>query len=64
MNDRSLREITIGLGKKGNGVTRVDGFDIAVASEIMAILCLATDMKDLKERLSNMVVAYTYDKKP
>ena len=64
MNDRSLREITIGLGKKGNGVTRVDGFDIAVASEIMAILCLATDMKDLKERLSKMVVAYTYDKKP
>ncbi len=64
MNDRALREITIGLGKKGNGVTRVDGFDIAVASEIMAILCLATDMADLKERLSKMVVAYTYDKKP
>ncbi len=64
MNDRSLREITIGLGSKGNGVARVDGFDIAVASEIMAILCLATDMKDLKERLSKMVIAYTYDKKP
>lgn len=64
MNDRSLREITIGLGKKGNGVTRVDGFDIAVASEIMAILCLSTDMADLKARLSKMVVAYTYDKKP
>ncbi len=64
MNDRALREITIGLGKKGNGVTRVDGFDIAVASEIMAILCLATDMKDLKDRLSKMVVAYSYDKKP
>lgn len=64
MNDRALREITIGLGKKGNGVTRVDGFDIAVASEIMAILCLATDMKDLKARLSKMVVAYSYDKKP
>ncbi len=64
MNDRSLREITIGLGKKGNGVTRVDGFDIAVASEIMAILCLATDMKDLKARLSRMVIGYTYDKKP
>ncbi len=64
MNDRSLREITIGLGKKGNGVTRVDGFDIAVASEIMAILCLATDMQDLKARLSRMVVGYTYDKKP
>jgi len=64
MNDRSLREITIGLGTKGNGVARVDGFDIAVASEIMAILCLATGMKDLKERLSKMVIAYTYDKKP
>ena len=63
MNDRSLREITVGLGPKGNGVTRVDGFDISVASEIMAILCLATSMKDLKERLSKMVVAYTYDKK-
>lgn len=64
MNDRALREITVGLGPKGNGVTRVDGFDISVASEIMAILCLATSMKDLKERLSKMVVAYTYDKKP
>jgi len=64
MNDRALREITVGLGPKGNGVTRVDGFDISVASEVMAILCLATSMKDLKERLSRMVVAYTYDKKP
>lgn len=64
MNDRSLREITIGLGAKGNGVTRMDGFDIAVASEIMAILCLSTGMKDLKARLGRMVVAYSYDKKP
>lgn len=64
MNDRSLREIAIALGSKGNGVTRVDGFDIAVASEIMAILCLSIDMKDLKARLSKMVVAYSYDKKP
>jgi len=64
MNDRVLRSITVGLGPKGNGVTREDGFDIAVASEIMAILCLATSMADLKERLAKMVVGYTYDKKP
>ncbi len=64
MNDRGLRDITIGMGKKGNGVMRGDGFDISVASEIMAILCLATDMKDLKERLGRMLVAYTYDNKP
>ena len=64
INDRSLRSITVGLGPKGNGVVRQDGFDIAVASEIMAILCLATSMDDLKDRLSKMVVAYTYDKKP
>jgi formate--tetrahydrofolate ligase len=64
MNDRSLRHITIGLGPKGNGVTREDGFDIAVASEIMAILCLSTTMSDLKERLAKMVVGYTFDKKP
>ncbi|WP_432406562.1 formate--tetrahydrofolate ligase [Wukongibacter sp. M2B1] len=64
MNDRALRNITIGLGPKGNGVVRQDGFDIAVASEIMAILCLATSMEDLKERLAKMVVAYTYDNKP
>ena len=64
MNDRALRDITIGLGAKGNGVVRQDGFDISVASEIMAILCLATSMADLKERLARMVVAYTYDKKP
>ena len=58
MNDRSLRHIIIGLGKKGDGVMRESGFDITVASEIMAILCLATDLEDLKVRLSRMVVAY------
>lgn len=58
MNDRSLRHIIVGLGKKGDGVMRESGFDITVASEIMAILCLATDSEDLKARLSRMVVAY------
>ncbi len=58
MNDRSLRHIIVGLGKKGDGVMRESGFDITVASEIMAILCLATDLEDLKARLSRMVVAY------
>ena len=58
MNDRSLRHISVGLGKKGDGVMRESGFDITVASEIMAILCLATDIEDLKARLSRMVVAY------
>ena len=61
MNDRALRNIVIGLGGKGDGVTRENGYDITVASEIMAILCLATDLDDLKERLSKMVVAYNYD---
>ena len=61
MNDRALRNIVIGLGGKGDGVTRDNGFDITVASEIMAILCLATDLDDLKERLSKMVVAYNYE---
>ena len=56
MNDRALREIVVGLGKKGNGVTRTDGFDISVASEIMAILCLSMGMQDLKERLAKMIV--------
>ncbi len=64
MNDRTLRDITIALGKRGNGVMRQDGFDISVASEIMAILCLATDIQDLKDRISKMVVAYTYANKP
>ena len=58
MNDRSLRHTMIGLGAKANGVTREDGFIISVASEIMAILCLADNIKDLKERLSNIIVAY------
>ena len=61
MNDRALRNIVIGLGGKGDGVTRENGFDITVASEIMAILCLASDLDDLKTRLSKMVVAYNYD---
>ena len=61
MNDRALRNIVIGLGGKGDGVTRENGFDITVASEIMAILCLASDLDDLKERLSRMVVAYNND---
>ena len=61
MNDRALRNIVIGLGKKADGVVRESGFDITVASEIMAILCLATSMEDLKDRLSRMVVAYNVD---
>nr|WP_207751293.1 formate--tetrahydrofolate ligase [Anaeromonas frigoriresistens] len=64
MNDRALRNIVVGLGGKSNGVPREDGFDITVASEIMAILCLATSLEDLKNRLSKMIVAYTYDKQP
>lgn len=64
MNDRALRNIIVGMGVKGDGVVRQDGFDISVASEIMAILCLATSMKDLKERLAKMVVAYSYSGKP
>ena len=64
MNDRSLRNIIVGLGGKGDGVVRQAGFDITVASEIMAILCLATSMSDLKERLSRMVVAYNTDGNP
>jgi formate--tetrahydrofolate ligase len=59
MNDRALREITAGLGGAGNGFPRQDGFDIVVASEVMAIFCLATSLKDLKERLGNIVVGYT-----
>ena len=64
MNDRQLRFVTDGLGGRVNGVPREDGFDITVASEIMAVFCLANDMADLKERLSRIVVAYTYDEKP
>lgn len=63
MNDRALRNIVIGLGAKADGFVREDHFVITVASEIMAVLCLARDMKDLKERLGRMVVAYTYDGK-
>lgn len=64
MNDRQLRNITCGLGGKSNGVPREDGFDITVASEIMAVLCLAEDIADLKKRLGRMVVAYTKDDCP
>ncbi|MCR5153713.1 MAG: formate--tetrahydrofolate ligase [Lachnospiraceae bacterium] len=64
INDRSLRNIIVGMGKKSDGVVREDHFVITVASEIMAILCLAEDMEDLKKRLGNIIVAYTYDKKP
>ena len=64
MNDRQLRNIVDGLGGRMQGVPREDGFDITVASEIMAVLCLATSVADLKERLGRMVVGYTYDDKP
>ena len=64
MNDRQLRNIVDGLGGRMQGVPREDGFDITVASEIMAVLCLASDLMDLKARLARMVVAYTYDDKP
>lgn len=64
MNDRQLRFITDGLGGKANGTPREDGFDITVASEIMAILCLSSDIEDLKERISNIIVGYSYDDKP
>jgi len=64
LNDRALRKVIIGLGGPLQGVPREDGFDITVASEIMAVLCLATDIKDLKLRLSRMVVAYNADKQP
>lgn len=64
MNDRALRNIVVGLGRKADGVVREDHFIITVASEIMAILCLAEDMKDLKERLSKIIVAYSYDGVP
>ena len=63
-NDRALRNITIGMGSKVDGIPRQDHFMITVASEIMAILCLAADLRDLKERLGNILVAYTYDGKP
>ena len=64
MNDRALRNIVVGLGRKVDGVVREDHFVITVASEIMAILCLANDMKDLKERLGKIIVAYNMDREP
>ena len=64
MNDRQLRHIVDGLGGRMQGVPREDGFDITVASEVMAVLCLASDISDLKERLARIIVAYTYDGKP
>src|SRR5882762_4918295 len=64
MNDRALREITIGLGGPGNGFPRQDGFDIVVASEVMAILCLATSLADVRQRLARIVVGYTRDHEP
>lgn len=64
MNDRQLRSIVDGLGGKANGVPREDGFDITVASEVMAVLCLSASISDLKERLGRIIVGYTYDDKP
>jgi formate--tetrahydrofolate ligase len=64
MNDRALRDIVVSLGGTGNGYPREDGFDIVVASEVMAIFCLATSLKDLKERLGNIIVGYSRDQKP
>jgi formate--tetrahydrofolate ligase len=64
MNDRALRQITVALGGPANGFPREDGFDIVVASEVMAIFCLSTSIKDLKERLGNIVCGYTKDQKP
>ncbi|HYD55879.1 MAG TPA: formate--tetrahydrofolate ligase [Burkholderiales bacterium] len=64
MNDRSLRDITIALGGTANGYPRQDGFDIVVASEVMAIFCLSTSLEDLKKRLGNIVIGYTRDQKP
>ncbi len=64
MNDRSLREVVIGLGGPAQGIPRQDGFDITVASEIMAVFCLATDLADLRERLGRITFGYTYDRRP
>jgi len=64
LNDRSLRNITIGLGGTANGIPRQDGFNITAASEIMAILCMAKDIKDLKQKLGNIFIGYTFDKNP
>ena len=64
MNDRSLRHIIVGLGGTASGIPRETGFDITAASEVMAILCLSEDFADLKERLGNIFIGYTYDKQP
>lgn len=64
INDRALRHVTVGLGGPTSGVPREDGFDITVASELMAVLCLAEDLGDLKERIARIVIAYTYDREP
>ena len=64
LNDRALRNVSVGLGGPLNGIPREDGFDITVASEIMAVLCLATDIEDLKRRLANIVIGYRYDRSP
>ncbi|MDA8227529.1 MAG: formate--tetrahydrofolate ligase [Desulfitobacterium hafniense] len=64
LNERALRNIVLGLGGKANSVPREGGFDITVASEMMAILCLASDLEDMKERISRIIVAYTYDNRP
>ena len=64
MNDRALRDIVIGLGGSGNGIPRQDGFNITAASEVMAILCMAKDIADLKTKLGNIFVGYTFDRKP
>ncbi|WP_347174184.1 formate--tetrahydrofolate ligase [Polaribacter uvawellassae] len=64
MNDRALRDITIGLGGTGNGIPRQDGFNITPASEVMAILCMATDFENLKKRLGDIFIGFTFDKKP
>jgi formate--tetrahydrofolate ligase len=64
LNDRALREVIIGLGKKTNGVTRQDGFDITVATEMMAVFCLSNDLEDFRQRVSRMIVAYDYDNNP
>ena len=64
MNDRALRHIVIGIGGTGNGIPREDGFNITAASEVMAILCLSKDFNDLKKRLGNIFIGYTFDKRP
>jgi len=64
LNERALRSIVLGLGGKANGMPREGGFDIAVASELMAILCLASDLEDMKARINRIIVAYTYDNRP